>query len=165
LLPIPIEAVLAPFMQMRRDIIWWVATLALAGFVTAALMGYGVGALFQDEVGHPIIRSMGWESQYEEAAEFLEGSGFWALLAIGLTPVPTQIVMIGAGALAVPLYFFVPAILLARGLRCYGLGLLVHLYGDRVVAYFTRRNQARRARAAAVPRPAQAHYRPAQPPR
>ena len=44
-LPVPIEAVTAPYMQMRRDILWLIAAVALGGYVAAALTGYGIGAL------------------------------------------------------------------------------------------------------------------------
>jgi membrane protein YqaA with SNARE-associated domain len=39
ILPIPLEAVLAPYMQMRRDILWRIATIGVLGFVCAALAG------------------------------------------------------------------------------------------------------------------------------
>lgn len=139
MLPIPMEAVIAPYMQMRRDIIWRIATIALLGFMTSALMGYGVGALFFDTLGQPLIDRMGWGPEYEEMAEFLETSGFWAMLVLALTPVPTQIAMIGAGAMGVPLVLFVPAMLLARGGRYYGTAVLVRFYGDRIVRWFTDR--------------------------
>lgn len=143
LLPIPMEAVLAPYMQLRRDIMWRIATIALAGFLTSALMGYGIGALFFDELGAPLIARMGWQAEYDEMAAFLEAHGFWAMLAVGVTPVPTQLAMIGAGALGVPLFLFVPAMFVARGVRYYGTALLIWIYGDRVVRWFARRRSAR----------------------
>jgi membrane protein YqaA with SNARE-associated domain len=144
MLPVPVEAVLAPYMQMRRDILWWLATVALAGFMASALLGYGVGALAFDEIGVPLIARLGWGPAYDEASAALASGGFWAMLAIGLTPVPTQIAMIGAGALGVPLAVFVPAMLVARGLRYYGLALLVTVFGDRIVGWFARRRHDRR---------------------
>jgi membrane protein YqaA with SNARE-associated domain len=69
----------------------------------------------------------------------LAANGFWAMLAVGLTPLPTQVVMIGAGSINVPLEQFIAAIVVARSLRYFGVGLLVHLYGDRVVDWFARR--------------------------
>ena len=62
-LPMPIEAVTAPYMQMRRDILWLIAAVALGGYVAAALTGYGIGALFYDELGGPMVASFGWQAR------------------------------------------------------------------------------------------------------
>jgi membrane protein YqaA with SNARE-associated domain len=61
------------------------------------------------------------------------------MLLIGLAPLPTQVVMIGAGSVRLPLEQFVAAVVVARSLRYFGVGLLVWLYGDRVVHWFERR--------------------------
>lgn len=141
-LPIPIEAVMVPFMQMRRDIIWRTAVIALAGFMCSALLGYAVGALLFETVGELFLSTMGWTAQYEIVQARLARDGFWAMLLIGLTPLPTQAVMIGAGSIGVPMEQFVAAIVVARALRYFGVGLLVWLYGDRVVEWFARRSGA-----------------------
>lgn len=149
-LPIPIEAVIAPFMQLRRDILWRIAGIALAGFFAAALTGYAIGALFFEELGEPVIRMMGWTEEFDGVETFLEQYGFWAMLLIAATPMPTQIVMIGAGVFGMPFGTFVLAVLTARGLRNFGVAALVYFYGDRIAHRF-----AARARGAAVARPDQ----------
>jgi membrane protein YqaA with SNARE-associated domain len=141
--PIPVEAVMVPFMQMRRDIIWRIALIALAGFMCSALLGYAVGSLLFETVGERFLAWMGWSAQFETVQARLAANGFWAMLAIGLTPLPTQVVMIGAGSINVPLEQFVAAIVVARSLRYFGVGLLVWLYGDRVVHWFERRTAPR----------------------
>lgn len=140
ILPIPIEAVIVPFMQLRRDILWLIPTIALAGFFASAMTGFAIGALFYDQLGAPFIGWMGWEAQFLEAEQFLEQWGFWAVVALGFTPLPTQILMIGAGAFGVPLVSFVVAVLLARGARNFGVAVLVWLLGDRVVHWFSERH-------------------------
>jgi membrane protein YqaA with SNARE-associated domain len=138
-LPVPIEAVTAPYMELRRDILWLIAAIALGGYVAAALTGYAIGAFFYDEVGGPLIAMLGWQGQVAEVEGFLADHGFWAMIGMALTPLPTQLGMIVAGALGVPLPSFIVAILLARGARAFGVAALVWLYGDRVVAWFSRR--------------------------
>jgi membrane protein YqaA with SNARE-associated domain len=139
LLPVPIEAVIAPYMQMRRDILWVIAGVALAGYVAAALTGYGIGALAFEGVGVSLISAFGLQSRIAGAEAFVTAWGFWAMILMALTPLPTQIVMIVAGALGLPLPSFLSAILLARGARTFGVALLVFLYGDRVVHWFATR--------------------------
>lgn len=142
-LPIPVEAVMVPYMQMRRDIIWRIALIALAGFLCSALLGYAVGSLLFEVVGGRFLAWMGWVAHFEAVQARLAVDGFWAMLVIGLTPLPTQVMMIGAGSVGVSLEQFVAAILVARGLRYFGVGLLVWLYGDRVVHWFERRTAPR----------------------
>lgn len=142
ILPIPIEAVIVPFMQLRRDILWLIPAIALAGFFTSAIVGFAIGALFFEQVGEPLIAWMGWQRQFGEVELFLQDWGFWAVVAIGFTPLPTQILMIGAGAFGVPTLSFTVAVLMARGARNFGVAALVYLFGDRVVDWFHRRHGA-----------------------
>lgn len=138
-LPVPIEAVIAPYMQMRRDIIWRIAAIALAGFFASAVAGYAIGALFLDTLGTDIIATMGWEARFAEVGAFLGEYGFWAMIGLAVTPLPTQVAMIAAGAFGLPPDQFALAILLGRGGRVFGVALLVRIWGDSVVGWFTRR--------------------------
>lgn len=142
-LPIPVETVMVPYMQMRRDIIWRIALIALAGFMCSALLGYVVGAALYEVVGARLLEWMGWSAAFETVQLRLARDGFLAMLLVGLTPLPTQAVMIGAGSVGVPLEQFVAAIVVARSLRYLAVALLVYFYGDRVVAWFERRAAAR----------------------
>lgn len=139
MIPIPIEAVIVPFMQLRRDILWRIAGIALAGYFTAAIAGFGVGALFYDQVGAALIEMMGWQERFVELEGFFAKHGFYAVIVLGLTPLPAQILMIGAGAFGVPVFAFCAAILIGRGARVFGAAALVYFFGDRVVRYFVRR--------------------------
>lgn len=142
-LPVPVEAVMVPYMQMRRDIIWRIALIALAGFMCSALMGYMIGAALYEVAGAPLLEWMGWTGAFETVQARLARDGFVAMLVVGLAPLPTQAVMIGAGSVGIPLELFVGAIATARGLRYLAVALLVYFYGDRVVAWFERRAAAR----------------------
>ncbi len=145
-LPIPVETVMIPYMQMRRDIIWRIALIALAGFMCSALLGYVVGAALFEVAGAPLLDWMGWNAQFETVQARLVRDGFLAMLVLGLTPLPTQLIMIGAGSAGVPIEQFFAAILVARSLRYFGVALLVYFYGERVVDWFERRAAARARR-------------------
>ena len=96
-LPIPVETVMVPYMQMRRDLIGRIALIALAGFMCSALLGYLVGAVLFEVAGAPLIEWMGWSGHFESVQARLADDGFIAMLLVGLAPLPTQAVMIGAG--------------------------------------------------------------------
>lgn len=132
LVPIPIEVVLVPYMALNRPMIWRAATVVLAGCLTAALFGYGLGYLFFETAGEWAIASFGWREPYAEFSRMFEAHGFLAILAVGIVPIPFQIAMLTAGAAGYPLTLFLAAAIVARGIRYYGLALLVYAFGERI---------------------------------
>jgi len=55
IVPIPLEAVLIPLMQSRREKIWLIALMATLGCLIGALFGYALGYYLFDIVGDWII--------------------------------------------------------------------------------------------------------------
>lgn len=131
IVPIPIEVVLIPLMALNRDRIWQIATVTTLGCLIAALVGYGVGMALYQSLGVWFIETMGMQSAYESFQTFFGQYGFVAILALGVIPVPFQIAMITAGVSGYPIYLFVLAALIARGIRYYGLAWLVLHFGTR----------------------------------
>lgn len=129
IVPIPIEVVLIPLMALNRDRIWRLAAVTTLGCLVAALVGYGVGMALYQSVGTWFIETMGMESGYQSFQAFFDQYGFVAILALGVVPVPFQIAMITAGVSGYPIYLFVLAALIARGIRYYGLAWLILRFG------------------------------------
>jgi membrane protein YqaA with SNARE-associated domain len=124
-LPVPLEAVLVPVMLLRREIVWRLATAALAGFLIAAVLGYVVGALAFDTVGLWLIETAGWQNGFAQAKALFDRYGFWALFLIGISPVPAQLAMLLGGAFHYPFPVFLAAMGLSRALRYFGVAALV----------------------------------------
>lgn len=131
IVPIPIEVVLIPLMATNRDRIWRLAAATTLGCLAAAVVGYGVGMALYQSVGTWFIETMGMESGYQSFQAFFDQYGFVAILALGIVPVPFQIAMITAGVSGYPIYLFVLAALIARGIRYYGLAWLILRFGKR----------------------------------
>lgn len=150
IVPIPIELALIPLMALNRDRIWRLAAVTTLGCLVAALVGYGVGLALYQSVGTWFIDSMGMQSGYESFQTFFDQYGFVAILALGIVPVPFQIAMITAGASGYPIYLFVLAALIARGIRYYGLAWLILRFGQRAEALWRRHAVTASLAAAAV---------------
>lgn len=150
IVPIPIEVVLIPLMALNRDCIWRLAAATTLGCLVAALVGYGVGMALYQSVGIWFIESMGMQSGYESFQTFFNQHGFVAILALGIVPVPFQIAMITAGAAGYPIYLFVLAALIARGIRYYGLAWLILRFGRRAEDLWRRHAVIASLAAAAV---------------
>ncbi|MCB9949056.1 MAG: DedA family protein [Rhodospirillaceae bacterium] len=138
IVPIAIELILVPFMLANRGKVWLIATVTLVGCLAAAMVGYAVGALLFDTVGQWAIDSWGLGDAYAAYGAQFEDHGFWAIVLVGVTPIPFPIAMLAAGAAdySIPLYLL--ACILARGVRYYGLALLIVAFGPAVERWFRR---------------------------
>ncbi|MEX1081335.1 MAG: VTT domain-containing protein [Halofilum sp. (in: g-proteobacteria)] len=141
--PIPIEVVLIPFMVVNRDRVWWIATVALAGCLLGAFVGYGVGYFVFESIGRWLIEIAGWQSHFAAFQQQFRAHGFWAIVAVGVAPIPFQIAMLVAGATGYSIALFTLAALAARSLRYYGVAVLVVVFGE--VALQLWRRHSRRA--------------------
>ena len=138
LVPIPIELILIPYMLANRARIFLTASVVLAGNIAAALVGYTIGYFAFNSFGLSLIESMGWGESFSEFQTLFAQYGFWAVVAIGVIPIPFQIAMLVAGAAKYPILMFVIASMVARGLRYYGLAVLVYAVGDKAVDFWRR---------------------------
>ncbi|MGB3222716.1 MAG: VTT domain-containing protein [Desulforhopalus sp.] len=130
ILPVPIELVLIPFMLTNRERVWKTAAYVTAGCLVASLFGYGVGYFVFETVGKLIIEIMGWQHGYDKFQTIFDKHGFFAILMVGIIPIPFQVAMLTAGAVEYPIWKFVLAATIARGIRYFGLAWLVHTFGE-----------------------------------
>ncbi len=128
--PIPLEAVLVPLMQRCRSRMWWLAAVALLGCVLGAVVGYYVGVGLMETAGQKVIDTFGWQEAMDRAEQGMAENGFLFIFSVSVIPVPFQVAMLAAGATGYPLHWFLVATLLSRGLRYFGLALLVWWLGD-----------------------------------
>jgi membrane protein YqaA with SNARE-associated domain len=138
ILPVPLEAVLVPYMLLRRDRIWRIATIALIGFILASVLGYLLAMVAFNSLGIRLIDLMGWQEPFAAAKSMVRAHGFWAIVLIGLTPIPTQIAMLVGGAFAFPIPLFLVAMGISRGIRYYGLAALIAWLGPQASQAFGR---------------------------
>ncbi|MFA7387255.1 MAG: VTT domain-containing protein [Thiohalobacteraceae bacterium] len=136
--PVPLEAVLIPAMQANRDRLWRLATAALLGCIVGALVGYGIGYWLFGAIGDQLVAALGDPEQYRNALLQLRRNGFWFVFSVGVTPIPFQIAMLAAGTAHYSLAGYLAATLLSRGIRYFGLALLVWKFGDRAQALVQR---------------------------
>lgn len=138
ILPIPIELVMVPYMLERPRQLWWIATVTLIGCIAGALIGYAVGYFVFDSLGTWLLEWFNAQNAYASFKQTFNDNGFLAILTIGVTPVPFQIALLAAGMSGYALPLFLVAVTLARGIRYFGLALLVWLAGDRAISLWQR---------------------------
>ncbi len=138
IVPIPIEVILIPYMLARRDLIWHIALVTTLGCLVGAAVGYGLGYFLYDTLGRQLISAMAWEQDFQHFQTWFDNDGFWAVLAIGIIPIPFQVAMLAAGVAGYPILLFMLAATIARGIRYFGLAVLVALVGDQAVSLWER---------------------------
>ncbi|OHV08652.1 YqaA family protein [Kushneria phosphatilytica] len=131
IVPIPIETILLPWMVARPKKLWRLALVALLGNLTAACIGYALGAWAMNQFGDQLIQLFGGQAAFDQFDQRFSDNGFVAVLSIAIIPIPFQIAMLVAGSTGYSFVLFVLASLLARSVRYFGLALLVRFAGDR----------------------------------
>lgn len=128
--PIPPDVMLIPMSLARPQRAWTYATLCTLTSVAGGVLGYAIGALLYDSIGHWLISLYGLGNKVEA---FREGYAHWGSLIIllkGVTPIPYKLVTITSGFAGYDLGLFVAFSLVARGVRFYLTAFLLSRYGD-----------------------------------
>ena len=130
IVPVPLEAVLVPLMQARREKLWLIAMMATLGCVIGGLFGYAIGYYLFDVIGDTVINAFSSQEQFETVKQRMDAQGFWLVLTLGIVPIPFQIAMLAAGATKYSLVLFLIATTIARSIRYFGIALVVYYAGN-----------------------------------
>lgn len=138
IIPIPLETILIPLMHARRKQIFIISTIALLGCILAAAVGYMIGYFVFDAIGTQLVSLVSTPEQFERVSQKMQDEGFWFVFSVGVVPIPFQIAMLAAGATQYSFMLFLLASTLSRGLRYYGLAILVLFAGDKAEHLFKK---------------------------
>ncbi|KPM79751.1 YqaA family protein [Pseudoalteromonas sp. UCD-33C] len=130
IVPIPLEAVLVPLMQARREKLWLIALMATIGCIIGAIFGYALGYYLFDVVGGWVINTFSNPEQFEQVKQKMQAQGFWFVLTLGIVPIPFQIAMLAAGATKYSIFLFLLATVIARSIRYFALAAVVYYAGN-----------------------------------
>lgn len=137
--PIPPDALMIPMILARPSRAWLVALVALVASVLGGLLGYAIGAFAFNEIGQPILASLGKADAMAEFSTRFNDFGFWAVLIAGVTPFPYKVITIMSGWTGMPIATFVLTSILARGLRFFIVAGLLWRFGAPVRDFIERR--------------------------
>src|SRR5437660_3140481 len=129
--PIPPDTMLIPMALARPDKAWFFATWCTATSVAGGLLGYFIGAVLYDSLGHWLIQLYGYGDKVEAFREAYARWGTWIILLKGVTPIPYKIVTITSGFAGYNVVMFVLCSIVARGMRFYLVAFLLNRYGPR----------------------------------
>ena len=131
--PGPTDALLAPLAVADPPRAFPLALWATAGAVIGGSIAYVIGVTAFDSVGVRVLDWVGVSRATVEArrAMFVD-HGWWVIALSSLTPMPSKIVCLAAGAFGVPPLLFATALLVGRGARFAVVAALCALVGRRI---------------------------------
>ena len=129
--PIPPDVMLAPMCLASPKKVWRFAFLTTIGSVLGGVLGYFIGKFSFDYV-EPFIEQLGYIIAYQDAVNWFNNWGFWAILIAGFSPIPYKVFTIAAGALNMAFIPFIIGSVIGRGARFYLVAFLVKLFGVKI---------------------------------
>ena len=137
--PIPPDVLILPMVLAAPSRAWIIALVAMVASVAGGLLGYAIGALMFEQLGRPILETLGKGDAVEAFNQRFNSLGFWAVLGAGLTPFPYKVITIMSGWTGMHLGTFIATSVLARGLRFFLLAALIWKFGTPIRTFIERR--------------------------
>lgn len=137
--PAPPDVMLIPMSLARPDKAWFYATLCTLTSVAGGVLGYAIGALLYDSVGHWVIQLYGLGNKVEAFRESYAQWGALIILIKGVTPIPYKLITITSGFAGYNVFLFVLFSIIARGMRFYLVAFLLSRYGMQARAIIEER--------------------------
>jgi membrane protein YqaA with SNARE-associated domain len=137
--PVPPDVMLIPMSLARPRRAWLYASVCTAASVLGGLLGYAIGALLYDSLGHWLIQFYGLGGKVESFRAGYAEYGAWIILLKGLTPIPYKLVTITSGFANYNIWLFVVLSVIARGGRFFMVAILLNRYGEWIRARIEKR--------------------------
>ncbi|MBN8820020.1 MAG: DedA family protein [Sphingomonas sp.] len=121
-----------PNKALRYGIVCTVASVA------GGLLGYAIGHFLFEAVGVSLLNWLGLTQSFPKAACYLRDYGAEIILVKGATPIPFKLITITAGFIGLPLFTFIWASVLSRGMQFVLVGALFWKFGAPIKVYLER---------------------------
>ena len=129
--PVPTALMLAPMVMADRRRAWRLAGLATIASVLGGLFGYLIGYFLFESLGKMIIDFYDADA-LETTREWFGRYGVWLVLLAGVTPIPYKIFTIAAGALGLPIGWFILASIIGRAAQFFLVAWLLWWGGEKL---------------------------------
>lgn len=128
--PLPPDLLLAPMSLAEPKKAWRFALIATVGSVVGGALGYGIGALLYDTLGHWLVHLYGYEDKMSALKDTYAKWGALVILIKGFTPIPYKLVTIVSGLLGYNFPLFLALSVVTRGGRFFVLAAALNHFGD-----------------------------------
>src|ERR1700750_165698 len=136
--PVPPDIMLLPMSVAQPKRAWLFAGVCTAAFVLGGVLGYAIGALLYDSVGHWLITLYGLGDSVETFRASYAKWGAMVILVKGLTPIPYKLVTITSGFAGYNIWLFILLSIITRGARFFIEAIVLNRWGDWIRARIER---------------------------
>ncbi len=137
--PVPPDVILVPMALANPEKARLYALVCTVASVLGGILGYAIGALLYDTLGHWLISIYGYGQGVEAFREAYAKWGAWVILIKGLTPIPFKIVTIASGFAGYDFFTFVVLSFITRGARFFLEAELLRIYGEPIRDFIEKR--------------------------
>ncbi|WP_127104540.1 YqaA family protein [Pararhodobacter zhoushanensis] len=137
--PIPPDALMIPMIIAMPRRAFTIAAVATIASVLGGLLGYAIGALAYEQIGQPILASLGKADAMIEFNQRFADLSFWPVLIAGLTPFPYKVITIMSGWTGLPLGTFIITSIVARAGRFFLVAGLLYYFGAPIRDFIEKR--------------------------
>ena len=128
--PVPPDIMLVPMSLAKPKRAWLYAGVCTIASVAGGLLGYAIGALLYDSVGHWLISLYGYGDKVEAFRESYAKWGALIILIKGVTPIPYKLVTITSGFAGYNIWLFTLFSVITRGARFFLAAVVLNRFGD-----------------------------------
>jgi membrane protein YqaA with SNARE-associated domain len=128
--PIPPDIMLLPMSVAQPKRAWLFAGVCTAASVLGGVLGYAIGALLYDSVGHWLISLYHLGDSVDAFRASYAKWGAMVILVKGVTPIPYKLVTITSGFAGYNIWLFILLSIITRGGRFFAAAILFNRYGD-----------------------------------
>jgi len=143
--PGPSGAIFAPLVVADPERGPKLACWGVAGAVVGGCLAYLIGAQAFESVGRAVLTTLGVnEATLVSSAGMFARHGWMLVFISTISPLSTKLTCIAAGAFALPLPQFLPALMAGRAIRFAVLTLLLRFAGERLESRVREAGDGRR---------------------
>ncbi len=106
--------------------------------VAGGLLGYAIGYFLFATVGTSLLDALHLTASFPKAACYLRDYGAEIILVKGATPIPFKLITITAGFIGLPLFTFLWASIVSRGMQFVLVGVLFWKFGAPIKVFLER---------------------------
>ena len=128
--PVPPDVMLVPMSLAQPKRAWVYAGVCTIASVIGGCLGYAIGALLYDSVGHWVIDFYHMGDKVEAFRESYARWGALIILLKGLTPIPYKLVTITSGFAGYNIWLFILFSIITRGARFFIEAVVLNRWGD-----------------------------------
>lgn len=114
------------------------AAITTAASICGGVFGYFVGHFLYSTVGAQLLAALGLASRFPVAACYLRAYGVEIIVLKSATPIPFMLLSFTSGFIGFPLWKFVAASLVSRGVIFLGIGILFRVFGPPIKAFIDK---------------------------